>query len=127
MVKKKEMPMLTQMESEMMTALWKIGKGSVRDILNQLPEDGRKVAYTSAATIVRILEEKNYVRSIKDGKTHIFETLVPLENYQKKTLRHVIDQFFNGTATGLVKNLLGDEKLSEAEKAEIRKMIEKEL
>jgi predicted transcriptional regulator len=127
MSKKTEMPLLTQMESEMMTALWKIGKGSVRDILNQLPEDGRKVAYTSAATIVKILEEKNYVKSIKDGKTHIFEPLVPLESYQKKTLRHVIDQFFSGTASGLVRNLLGDEKLSDEEKAEIRKMIEGEL
>ncbi len=126
MSRKSETPMLTQFEAEVMAVLWKLGEGSVRDVLNRLPSD-RKVAYTSVATILKILEEKNFVSSIKTGKTHTFVPRLEKENYQRKTLRHIIDQFFEGTTSSLVKNLVSDQEISENERAEIKRIIEEEL
>lgn len=126
MSKKSETPFLTQFESEVMTALWKLGEGSIRDVVNQLPAE-RKVAYTSVATIVKILEEKQFVSSVKVGKTHTFVPRLKQETYQKKTLRHIVDQLFGGTTSSLVKNLISDETISEEEKAEIRKLIAETL
>ncbi len=126
MSKKAETPFLTQFEAEVMTILWKLGEASVRDILNHLPPE-RKVAYTSVATIVKILEDKQFVSSIKVDKTHTFIPRLQQETYQKKTLKHIVQQLFGGTTSSLVKNLINDESLSEVEKQEIKKMIEESL
>ena len=67
MRKRKSNEFLTEVELEFMTELWKLGEGSVRDILACLPPE-RKLAYTSCATIMRILDEKGFVDSRKEGK-----------------------------------------------------------
>ena len=126
MSKKSETPLLTQFESEVMTVLWKIGEGSVREVLNQLPAE-RKVAYTSVATIIKILEDKNFISSVKVGKTHTFVPRLQKDTYQKKTLRHIVEQLFEGTTSSLVKNLISDESISAEEKAEIKKLIAENL
>ena len=51
---KKKTEMLTEVELEFMSRLWDLGEGTVRDVLDALSE-GRRLAYTSAATILRIL------------------------------------------------------------------------
>lgn len=48
---------LTVVEHELMEILWKIGEGSVRDVMNHLSKD-RALAYTSVSTILRILQQK---------------------------------------------------------------------
>ena len=49
---------LTATEYELMTIIWNLGQASVRDVMEQLPKN-RDLAYTSVATILRILKEKN--------------------------------------------------------------------
>ena len=56
-MKKKKSELLTEVELEFMNELWALGEGTVRDVLERLPED-RNLAYTSGATILRILEQK---------------------------------------------------------------------
>ena len=75
MRQKKKSELLTEVELEFMNELWALGEGTVRDVLDQLPE-GRELAYTSAATILRILEQKNFVTSRKEGKRHVFVPLL---------------------------------------------------
>lgn len=53
---KKHMKELTKAEEQVMQILWKLGKGVVNDILNQIDEP--KPAYNTVSTIVRILEKK---------------------------------------------------------------------
>ena len=52
MRQKKKNEFLTEVELELMTLLWEIGEGSVRDVLAKLSPD-RPLAYTSAATILQ--------------------------------------------------------------------------
>ena len=60
MRQKKKSEFLTEVELEFMTVLWQIGRGTVRDLIAKLAAD-RNLAYTSVATIMRILEQKNFV------------------------------------------------------------------
>ena len=53
------MKQLTKAEEEVMQLLWKIEKGNVAAILEELPEP--KPAYNTVSTIVRILEDKGFV------------------------------------------------------------------
>ncbi|MDD9977928.1 MAG: BlaI/MecI/CopY family transcriptional regulator, partial [Boseongicola sp.] len=70
-MKKKKNDLLTEVELEFMSELWALGEGTVRDVLERLPDD-RNLAYTSGATILRILEQKEFVTSRKEGKSHVY-------------------------------------------------------
>ena len=85
--KKKSRHLLTEVELEFMTELWELGEGSVREILASLPEE-RKLAYTSGATIMRILEEKGFVKSRKEGKSLIYTPLLQKDLYQTRSLQN---------------------------------------
>ncbi len=114
--------LLTETELELMNILWALKSATVREVLADLPKS-REMAYTSASTIIRILEKKGVVSSLKEGKTHIYKPLLKKESYEKKTLNHIVNNVFDGTPSGLVKRLIKDTKLSDKELQEIKELI----
>ncbi|MEO3414129.1 BlaI/MecI/CopY family transcriptional regulator [Roseovarius sp. CAU 1744] len=126
MRQKKKSEFLTEVELEFMTELWALGQGSVRDVLSRLAA-GRNLAYTSAATILRILEQKGFVTSEKHNKTLIYKPALAREAYQSKSLRNLSDKLFDGTPASLVARLVDDDGLSEEALEEIRALLDRRL
>ncbi len=126
MRQKKKSEFLTEVELEFMTELWALGQGSVRDVLTRLAPD-RNLAYTSAATILRILEQKGFVTSEKVNKTLIYKPTLAREAYQSKSLRNLSDKLFDGTPASLVARLVDDDGLSEDALEEIRALLDRRL
>lgn len=123
---KKKAEFLTEVELEFMSHLWDLGEGSVRDLLEQLAP-GRDLAYTSAATIMRILEQKEFVVSRKEGKTFIYQPTLGKNAYQSRSLRDLSQKLFDGTPASLVARLVDDEGLSEEALQEIRALLDRRL
>ncbi len=125
-MKKDKREFLTEVELEFMTHLWRLGQGSVRDVLGQLAPE-RDLAYTSAATILRILEQKEFVTSTKKGKTHIYKPVLAKDAYQSRSLKALSEKLFDDTPTMLIARLVDDYNLTEEALEEIRALIEKRL
>ncbi|MGB7244327.1 MAG: BlaI/MecI/CopY family transcriptional regulator [Sulfitobacter sp.] len=123
---RKKNEFLTEVELEFMTELWSLGQGTVRDVLAQLAPE-RNLAYTSAATILRILEQKEFVTSIKQGKTFVYKPALAKDTYQSKTLRDLSDKLFDGTPASLVARLVDDDGISEQSLEEIRALLDRRL
>jgi predicted transcriptional regulator len=102
MRQKKDNNLLTEVELEFMNAVWTIGQGTVREVMANLTPP-RALAYTSASTIMRILEQKKILVSIKSEK------------------------LFNNTPSSLVARLVDDENLSDEALEEIRDLLDKRL
>ncbi len=126
MRKRKNRSLLTEVELEFMNELWALGSGSVRDVLDQLPED-RNLAYTSGATILRILEEKGFVASRKDGKSLVYRPLLAKDKYQTRSLQNLARTLFDDTPANLVARLVDDSGLSDADLEEIKALVERRL
>jgi predicted transcriptional regulator len=126
MRKKKNSEMLTEVELEFMTKLWDLGEGTVRDVLDAVSA-GRKLAYTSAATILRILEQKQFVTSTKQGKTFTYRPTLTKDSYQSRTLRNLSEKLFDNTPASLVARLVDDNDLSEEALDEIRALLDRRL
>jgi predicted transcriptional regulator len=122
MTKKTDSKLLTETELELMNILWKLGEGSVNDVLADLPKE-RDLAYTSVSTILRILEQKKIVSSRKEGRGHIYLPLIKKEAYETTSLQHLVNKVFDGEPSTLVKRLIESRDLDPEELDEIRKLL----
>src|SRR5262245_33759095 len=106
MGRKNERPerLLTDVELELMTIVWSQGKTTVKEVADALPK-GRRLAYTSVATVLKILENKGYLRCAKDSYAHTFSPLVPKAAYEQSCLDHVVENVFDGEPVALVQRL----------------------
>lgn len=126
MRKRKTTNLLTDVELEFMNELWALGEGSVRDVLGRLPQE-RNLAYTSGATILRILQQKGFVDSRKEGKTLVYTPLLEKDKYQTRTLQNLSRTLFDDTPASLVAHLVGDTRLTSVDLEHIRALVEKRL
>ncbi len=124
--RKKSSERLTDVELEFMTELWAISEGTVRDVLARLPK-GRNLAYTSGATILRILEQKGFVTSRKEGKSHVYIPSLSRNTYQSRTLKDLSAKLFDDTPASLVARLVDDEELTEEALGQIRALVDRRL
>jgi len=126
MRKRKTGNLLTEVELEFMTELWGLGEGSVRDVLDKLPT-GRNLAYTSGATILRILDQKGFVESRKEGKTLVYRPLLEKDTYQTRSLQNLSKTLFDDTPATLVARLVDDAGLTASDLEDIRALVERRL
>jgi len=121
-IKRKDEKMLTEAELELMAVLWKLGEGSVAEVIGQLPK-GRSQAYTTISTILRILEQKGAVSTRKEGRGHVYIPTLRREEYEARTIKHVVERVFEGAPVALARQLLQTEQLSESELSELKELI----
>jgi predicted transcriptional regulator len=115
MVRKKETPgLLTDVELELMSIIWSQGQATVKEVVDALPRS-RPLAYTSVATVMKILEQKGYLRCEKDSYAHTFSPLVEKAAYEKACLDHVVDNVFDGEPVALVQRLITAKRMTAAE------------
>lgn len=126
MRRKKPVNLLTEVELEFMNELWALGEGSVRDVLDRLPPE-RALAYTTGATILRILDEKGFVESRKEGKTLIYTPLLKKDKYQTRSLQNLSRTLFDDTPASLVARLVDDAGLTASDLEDIRALVERRL
>ncbi len=114
---------LTPVEHELMEILWKIEEGTVRDVMEHLPQK-RNLAYTSVSTMLRILEQKKIVKTRKLKRTHIYIPALNKSTFATLTLNKMVTQVFSGNAVELVSYLVNKNTISTDEITEIQKIIE---
>ena len=113
---------LTEVELELMTILWRLGEGTVTDVIAQLPP-GRRLAYTSVSTILRILEKKGVLTARKDGRAHVYVPAFGKPEYEAFTVQDIVTRVFDGTPAALVSRLLQSEELSPRDLDAIRALL----
>ena len=114
---------LTKQEEAAMLAIWKTGKGFVRDFLDQhaapLPH------YNTLVSTIKNLEKKGYLTSRLVGNAYLYKPAVTEEEYKKKFMGKVVKEYFDNSYKELVNFFVEQKKLSAKELKEIITMIEK--
>ncbi|WP_316801019.1 BlaI/MecI/CopY family transcriptional regulator [Pedobacter frigidisoli] len=115
---------LTKTEERIMQVLWKLQKAFVKDIIDEL-DDEPKPPYNTISSIVRLLEKKGYVNYKAYGKTYEYFPAITKEEYAKTTFSKLFSGYFDNSPASLLSFMVKEEKLSEKDIEEIRKLIEK--
>ena len=114
--------LLTDVELELMTAIWALGKATVKDIVSALPET-RQLAYTTVATVMKILEQKHFLKCQKDSYAHVFYPTISKTDYESACIDHMVTSVFDGEPVALVQRLLDAKKLSAQDLDAIEEML----
>lgn len=117
------MEKLTHQEEAVMLHIWQLKECVVKDILNEM--DDPKPPYTTVASIVRNLEQKDYLNSKKYGNVWVYTPKVAEDDYKKAFMSNVVKSYFENSYKELVSFFAKEEKISPEELQEIVKMIEK--
>jgi predicted transcriptional regulator len=100
---------LTKAEDQIMQILWRLEKGFVKDIVDEMPDP--KPAYNTVSTIIRILEKKGFVGYKAFGKTHEYYPLIAKDKYTKFYLNNLVKGYFGGSIHSLVSFFASENKL----------------
>src|SRR6476620_114889 len=114
---------LTKAEEQIMQALWKIEKGFTKDIIDELPET--KPHYNTVSTILKILQDKDFVVAESLGKSHLYKPRVKKEVYSKQSMKQLVKGYFNGSFSNMLSFFAKEKDISAAELEEILKEIKK--
>lgn len=113
----------TRSELEILQVIWQHGPCNVRFVNNKLNEEQRPVNYTTTLKLMQIMVEKGILLRDERQMTHIYRAA----EEENKTKGHLLDRFvntmYNGSASKLMMQLLGNKSASKEELEEIKKLI----
>jgi BlaI family transcriptional regulator, penicillinase repressor len=114
---------LTKTEEKVMQVLWKLEKAFVKDIVEALNEQP-KPAYTTISTIIRILEQKQFVGYKAYGKTHEYFPLISKEQYRNKSFSALLNDYFENSPSQVLSFLVKEEKLNPQDISALEQLIQ---
>ena len=114
---------LTEAELRLMDVLWLKGSATVQQVLDWLPQKPA-LAYNSVLTTIRVLENKGYVKHVKDGRAHVYIPLVERQEATRSEIRHLVSRFFKDSHELLVLNVLEDRGVDAKELKRLRQLLQ---
>ncbi len=116
-------PTLTPQELAIMKVVWKLDAATVRDVYEILRAK-RTIAYTTVMTMMKILEDKGYLKKVRVERAYVYRPTKPRQQVVGAMVRDFVDRVFDGAAGGLLLHLARDRRLSKDERTTIRRIIE---
>ena len=116
---------LTKAEDQVMQILWKIEKGFVKDILENIPSP--KPAYNTISTIIRILVKKGFVDYRAYGKTHEYYPVITKDKYRRFYLNNLFQRYFSGSFEKMVSFFAKENNMDLKEMDELIKHIKQKM
>lgn len=115
----------TRSELEILQVLWQYGPSTVRFVNDKLNEEKREVNYTSTLKLMQIMVEKGILKRDESTMKHVYEPAQEEQKTKSYLLDRFVDSMFQGSASSLMMQLLGNKKTSKKELEKIRQLLEK--
>lgn len=115
---------LTERELEVMHAFWNTGEQTVADARDALAAGGRDLAYTTVATLVRILTEKGFLRQMNAERPFRFKPIRTFEQVSGNLLTDLLKRVFGGSREQLLVRLMEQRKLTPKERALLEQILQ---
>jgi BlaI family penicillinase repressor len=116
-------PTLTPQELAIMKVVWQLEKATVRDVYESLRRL-RPIAYTTVMTMMKILEDKGYLKKTRVERAYLYKPARPRQQVVGSMVRDFVDRVFDGASGALLVHLAKDGKLSRDDRDAIRRLIE---
>jgi predicted transcriptional regulator len=115
----------TKAELEILQVLWKHGPSTVRFVNERLNEEKREVNYTSTLKLMQIMLEKGLLTREDSQVKHVYAAAEEESKTKNMLLERFVENLYEGSASNLMMQLLGNKKTSKKELDAIKALIEK--
>jgi len=114
---------LTERELEVMHAFWNGGEQLVSEIRDELAATGRDLAYTTVATLVRILVEKQFLKQMNDERPFRYRPIRSFEEVSGNLVTDLVRRVFGGSREQLLVRLMEQRSLTPKERAVLQSIL----
>jgi BlaI family penicillinase repressor len=120
-------PELTERELELMQIFWDDGEQTAADARKLLELRGRELAYTTVATLVRILLEKGFLEQTNSERPFLYRPVKTFEEVSGSLVNDLVKRVFGGSKEQLLVSLFGDQqKLSRKDREMLESLLEEQ-
>ena len=113
----------TESELEILQILWERKSCTVRDVHDVLTQN-KDAGYTTTLKLMQIMHEKGLVARDTSSKTHVYKPIANQQRTQQHLVSRMIDNVFNGSASRMVMQALGNHKASKEELDTIKQYLD---
>lgn len=102
---------LTSAEENLMKLFWDLNSFYLKDVMEKHSEP--KPHQNTVSTYLKILVEKGYLSTEKEGRIFKYSVIVPFDEYKKFILRELTQNFFNNSGTEILEFLFKENLVSQ--------------
>jgi predicted transcriptional regulator len=102
--------------------LWDLEEGTVEDVVSAHNQRERP-NYKTTQTLLRIMENKRFIRHEVRGRVFVFKPLVSRKRIDNLCVQALVSRNFRGSAAGLLLNLLESTPIEKQELDELEAYI----
>jgi BlaI family transcriptional regulator, penicillinase repressor len=117
-------PQFTDRELDIMNVLWEIGGGTATEVQAKLADP---LAYNTVLTMLRILEEKGFVRHEEQGRAFRYIPRVARKTAKASAVKRLVQKLFDGETRLLATELMSNRSLSNDDLRELRALLDQRL
>jgi BlaI family transcriptional regulator, penicillinase repressor len=114
-------PLPTAAELEILTALWRLGPSTVRDVHELL---GKASGYTTTLKQMQLMTEKSLLTRTERYRSHVYQAGASKEQTQSQIAADMLHRAFDGSAKSLMLGALSAQPASREELKDIRRMLD---
>lgn len=118
------MKSLTKAEEQVMQALWTLGSGFLRELVDAMPSP--RPHQNTVATLLKILVEKEFVAIEVLGRQHRYSPRISKLDYSGKTMKQLTKNYFEGSFSNMVSYLVHENNISVEELEQLLRQIRKQ-
>lgn len=112
---------LSRRERQIMDVIYQRGQATAAEVADAIPDPP---SYSAVRALLRILEEKGFLRHEQQGLRYVFIPTVARDRARRSALKGLVKTFFDGSVEQTVAALIGNQKLSDEELERLSKLIE---
>ena len=107
-----------------MKVVWRLENATVRDVYEALRAE-RTIAYTTVMTMMRILEDKGYLKKTAGSdRAYVYVPTQPQQQVLGAMVRDFVDRVFDGAPDSLLLHLAKNNKLTPKQRKLVQKLVE---
>ena len=122
MTLKRKTMLPTLAELRILRVLWDLGQATVEQVVSH-PQSAPRPNYKTIQTLLRIMEQKGFVRHVNRGRVFVFVPRVSRDEVGKLSVRNLLEQNFGGSSSELLVNLLEANPVDESELEQLESLI----
>ncbi|MGK0426467.1 MAG: putative transcriptional regulator [Ulvibacter sp.] len=116
---------LTNAEEQLMQILWKQERAFMKNLIEAYKDP--KPATTTIATLLKRMQDKNFVDYIQYGRSREYFPMVKKKDYFSKHVNGLIKNFFNDSPSQFASFFTEETNLSKKELQELKSIIDSEI